>query len=272
MENQTQLVIFLIITFIAILAPAVVLVINIGSYTRRILEKEAKIKEIEHEKQIESFRMVAEAEEKERKKMAKNLHDSIIPMMSVVKRSLDLNAADYGSGTYNLEQLKTDIKTLEQTIVEVRGISHDLVPPSLSLYGVIKALEHYITYVNESADTHKTHFENRSTFGESLPFSMPEQHYIYRICLELLQNLYKYADYRSLHVITSNDDKHLQIEFIHDGKGIDNEEIERLTERSTGLGLRSLQSRALILNASIDYSFDKQTAGITVSIPFITLS
>jgi two-component system NarL family sensor kinase len=266
MENQTQLAIFIAITFVAILLPAIVLVINFSAYRRRILEKEARIRQVEHEKQIEGFKMVVEAEEKEREKMAKNLHDGIIPALSVIKRSLDNNALDYGSNKYNLESLKTDINTLEQTIVEIRGVSHDLVPPSLMMYGAIKALEHYIKYVGETGES-EINFEDRTTFGETMPLPIPEQHNVYRICLELLHNLHKYAHYKSLHIIAGNDTNYLKIEFIHDGRGISNEEIETLTNSSSGLGLKSLKSRASILNATIDYSYDSQTAGIVVTIP-----
>lgn len=267
MENQTQLVIFIIITFIAIISPAMVVVALISSHRRRILEKEARIQQIEHTKQIESYKMAAEAEEREREKMAKNLHDSIIPTLSVIKSSLDMNAVDYDNNKYNLKRLKKDISILEQAIIEIRGISHDLVPPSLTLNGVIKALEEHIKYADETTES-QIFFQDRTTFGDIIPFQMPEQYNIYRICLELLQNLKKYAGYGILHVVLENDNSNFKIEFIHDGKGISNEEIEDLTKSSKGLGLKSLKSRALILKADMDYSYDSQTAGIVIKIPF----
>lgn len=266
MENQTQLVIFIIITFIAIISPATVVGSIINNHRRKILEKEAKIRQIEYEKQIESYKLVVEAEEKEREKMAKNLHDGIIPTLSIVKSSLDMNAVDYGNNKYNLERLKKDITTLEQTISDIRGISHDLVPTSLTMNGVINALEHLVKQADE-IDQSQINFEDRTSYEGLIPFTMPEQHNIYRICLELLQNVRKYAHFKILHLIVENDDKFLKIEFIHDGKGINNEEIKILTESTNGLGLKSLKSRSSILNANIDYSYDSETAGVTLSIP-----
>lgn len=268
MEKQTQLVIFIIITFIAILSPAMVVVAIISGYRRKISEKETRILQIEHHKKINDYKIVVEAEENERQKIAKNLHDGIISKLSVIKSSLDMNVEDHSTENYDLTRLKKDIYNLELIIGEIRDVSHDLLPPSLVMNGAILALDNYIKYAHDSGNA-TVDFDNRTSFENDLPFTMPEQHNIFRICLELLHNLQKHANYKVLHVIadTTSDGK-LKIEFIHDGTGIDNIEIERLTKSSHGLGLKSLISRASILGAKIDYSFDKETAGVILEIPF----
>jgi signal transduction histidine kinase len=187
--------------------------------------------------------------------------------LSVIKSSLDMNVVDFDKGKYDSERMKRDVLNLEQAIIEIRGVSHDLVPPSLAMNGVLKALEDYINYSCESK-TSQINFENRTAFGEVIPFQMSEQHNIYRICLELLQNLKKYSNFKKLHVVVENDVGNLRIEFIHDGIGVNNEDIERFTNTSKGLGLKSLKSRSQILNASIDYSFDNHTGGVLLTIPF----
>jgi signal transduction histidine kinase len=267
MENQSQLVIFIIISFIAIISPAMAVIAIMSKHRRKILEKEARIQQIQHEKEIENYRMVVEASEKEREKIAKNLHDGIIPTLSVIKSSLDMNVVDYDKGKYDAERMKRDVMNLEQIIVEIRGVSHDLVPPSLAMNGVVKALEDYVTYSSQT-NTSKINFENRTTLEETMPLKMSEQHNVYRICLELLYNLQKHSFYKTLHVILENDGSSLRVEFIHDGKGVNNEEIERLTHSAEGLGLKSLKSRVQLLNGSIDYSYDNDTAGIVLNIPF----
>ncbi len=59
----------------------------------------------------------------------------------------------------------------------------------------------------------------------------------------------------------------LNIDFMHDGEGISNEAIAVLTESSAGLGLKSIQARVLILNASINYSADAHAACVNLKIP-----
>lgn len=263
---EKELIIFIVITCIAIISPATAIIALFSFYKRKMLEKETKIMEVKHEKQIESYKLVVEAEEREREKIAKNLHDGILPVLSVIKSSIDMNAEDYAIGKYNQDRMLRDIKALEESIIEIRGVSHDLAPPTLATKGFIKVFENYGKYAAENARTQIT-FEDRTVGHPDLLFSKTEQHNMYRICLELFQNLQKYSHYTRLQILISNSNKKLLIEFIHDGKGINNADIENLTKSSSGHGLRSLKSRVLILNAELDYSFDEHTSGIVLSIP-----
>jgi signal transduction histidine kinase len=265
MESQTQLTIFIIVTFIAMIAPTALIIGSSSLYKRRLLEKEAKIREIKHEQEITGFKMVLEAQENEREKIAKNLHDGIIPNFCAIQSNLETNAALVQNETY-LAKLNRDITALSKAITEVRVITHDLAPPTLLKLGLIAALDEHIDYLTTGRPI-ETNFEDRTNFKNGLPFNVTEQNNIYRICLELLQNLIKYANFKGLQVFVENNLSHLKIELIHDGKGITTQEIETLTTSTKGIGLKSLQSRAIILNATIDYSFDEHTAGIVVTIP-----
>ncbi len=62
-------------------------------------------------------------------------------------------------------------------------------------------------------------------------------------------------------------ENNLVIEFTHNGKGISNAEIEALSESNTGLGLKSLKSRLLILKAEVNYYKDINNSTITLFIP-----
>lgn len=267
MEDQKQLVAFIIITFIAILSPAMVVAFLISLHRRKMREKEAKIRQMAQEKEIENYKIIVDTEEKEREKIAKNLHDGILPTLSVIKSSLDMNAVDYANGKFNIERMERDVRMLEQSIAEIRGLSHDLVPPALVLNGVVSVLERYLKIASDGKSS-QIHFEDRTTFADDLPFPITEQHNIYRICLELLNNLQKHSDFSILHVIVSNDDSKFTIEFVHNGRGVDNDDIKNFTESSAGLGLKSINSRVQILGAELDYSYDSQTAGIVLTVPF----
>jgi signal transduction histidine kinase len=96
---------------------------------------------------------------------------------------------------------------------------------------------------------------------------MPQQLNIYRICLEILNNLYKHANYQYLKIIVERTGNNLQFEFTHNGMGITTKEIDKLAAGSQGLGLKSLMSRALLLNATINYEIDEGLASIKLQIP-----
>lgn len=230
-----------------------------------MIEKEAKIISIEHEKNIEVFKASNEAEEREKKKIAKELHDGIVPSLSAVERSLEKNLKDYQNGQFDPIRLRRDITEIEQAIESVRTIAHELIPPILLSFGLIKALSYQVERINDAGL--QADFENASPFDEKLPFSMEEQVNIFRMCTEILNNLHKHAGYKYLRVAVEKAGKDFVIDFTHDGKGITNEGIEVAANNGKGLGLQSLMSRALILNAFINYSVEEDTAAISIKIP-----
>lgn len=266
MEGQGELTLFIFLAVLFVITPAAIIISSASLYKRRLKEKEAKIKEIEYQKQIEGFKLVVEAEERERDKIAKNLHDGVIPGFCAIQSNLETHTNELEDEKQKVKFYK-DIKTLSNKIAEVRGITHDLALPTLNKEGLIAALEEHIDYLSE-ADNGEILFENKTNDDFNLPFTTAEQNNIFRICMELLQNLYKYAHYDSLQVCISSTKECLLIEFTHDGRGISNDAIKEFADSGRGIGLQSLKSRSMILNATIDYSFDEHTAGIVLTVPF----
>lgn len=234
-------------------------------HRKNMLEKEAKIIGIENEKKIEVFKASNEAEEREKKKIAKELHDGIIPTLSAVERSLEKHLRDYENGEFDAIRLRRDITEIEGTIESVRTIAYDLIPPILSTFGFIRALGYQVERINDAGL--QADFENSTPFNEELPFTMPEQVNIFRMCNEILNNLNKYANYKYLRVVVEKLEKDLLIDFTHDGIGITNKEIDTAAISGKGLGLQSLMSRALILNATINYLIEEDTATVSIKIP-----
>jgi signal transduction histidine kinase len=195
------------------------------------------------------------------------LHDEIIPTLSNTLRSVEVNIIDFENGKGSIDKLKKDALEMNHSIVRIRGISHDLAPPELLKFGVFAALKHYLKRIEDGGD-YQTDFEDTTAFGEKLPFTISEQLNIYRLCLEIINNLNKHTAYSYLKATIETQTMNLIIDFTHDGKGIENKEIDILTESSMGLGLKSLKSRALLLNAIINYSFDDELANVKITIPY----
>jgi two-component system NarL family sensor kinase len=267
MENQTGIAIFIAIGCLTMLCLAMGVLIFLNIHRKKMLEKEAKIQAIEHEKHIEVFKAATEAEENQKEKIAKNLHDGVVAPLSAVSRSIDKNIKDYENNKFSINRMRKDIRTIEQTIEIIRGISHDLAPSDLFSFGLIKALGYHLDTIRELADSNAD-FENRTAFNETVPFTKTDQLNIFRICLEIINNLLKHAKYKYLKVIVESDNKYLLIEFMYDGKGITNDEVRLISESSTGLGLNSIISRSLMLNASIDYSIEEEISFVRLKIPF----
>lgn len=266
MQNQTAIEILIIVGVLVMLSPAMVVVAFFNNYKKKLLLKEAKLLQIEHERQIENFKVANDAEEKEREKIARNIHDGIIPDLTAIQRSLEKYADNFSKQNIDIKGLENEIKRVSQTAENLRGISHDLIPTTLLKLGVIKALAYYVDRIREVGNS-MADYENRTEWDEDLPFTMPQQLNIYRICLEILNNLYKHANYQYLKIIVERTGNNLQFEFTHNGMGITTKEIDKLAAGSQGLGLKSLMSRALLLNATINYEIDEGLASIKLQIP-----
>jgi signal transduction histidine kinase len=268
MGYETEVGTFVGLGCMAMLSLALIVILISLSYRRRILEKENKIQAMHQEKQIELFRTSVEAEERQKEKLGNNLHDEIIPILTVIGRNIDKHIHNFKAGKFNPEHLKKEVDAIEQTVEGVRAIAHDLIPKMLFSFGLIKTLSYYIGQINELENS-AADFENKTSFGDEIPFSKNDQRSIYTVCLELLNNLYKHAHYNYLKVTLECIDNVFVIEFMHDGKSITNEEIELLAESKIGLGLKSIQARLLILNGTIDYSRDTDISFIKLDIPII---
>lgn len=222
------------------------------------LEKEKQIALLnsEREKQRIAFSAAVEAEEEQKARIANNLHDEIIHLLIAIKHRVDETPV-----------FKTDIsKLLNQTISGIKSIALELIPKVLLKSGLIEALEQHAIILNSSKER-VIELENDTTFEKDIPFTKSEQVNIYRICLEVLNNLLKHAHFTYLQIHIENTTNNLTIEFRHNGKGVNNNDIEILSNSTNGLGLKSLQSRLIILSASINYSIELETSIIQLTIP-----
>lgn len=265
MENKVEIISYIIAGMLLMICLALGILAVFIIHRKNMIEKEAKIVSIEHEKNIEVFKASNEAEEREKKKISKELHDGIVPSLSAVERSLEKHLKDHENGEFDPIRLRRDISEIEGTIESVRTIAHELIPPTLVSFGLIKALSYQVQRVNDAGL--QADFENSSPFDEKLRFSMQEQVNIFRMCTEILNNLHKHAQYKYLRVAIEKIEGYFVIDFTHDGKGITNKEIEAAAKNGKGLGLQSLMSRALIINAIINYSMEEDTANVSIKIP-----
>lgn len=269
MENQdiTNIKFLITIGILITLFLAAVIVLFVVYYQRKMLIKEAQMKLMEQEKQIELFKASVEAEEKQKEKIARNLHDEINPLLTVLKFNLSKHRIEIQKNKFEPASLVKDEETLDKAIEGIRTTCHDLVPSFLLQYGLIPSLEEYINHVQQ-IDGMEASFEYSSTPEDIEKFTVQEQLNIYRICLEILNNLFKHAKCSQFNMTVNTIQDNLMIEFKHNGQGVSNDEMEHFTNQSKGLGLKSLKARALILNASINYIKQPTYSTVQLNIPF----
>src|SRR5690606_35511966 len=126
---------------------------------------------------------VMEAEEKERRRIAADLHDGIGQILATA--SIQMNKTKKGQSVIDeMEAL------INQASSEIRAISHQVTPELLLNYGLTKTLEHEVSRLNSATDD--TRFELYIHQENSLPDDMISLT-IYRCFQELSSNIIKHA-------------------------------------------------------------------------------
>lgn len=178
-------------------------------------------------------------QERERTRMAKEIHDGVGPMMSTIKLHLDALA-----GISTNEKVKQKLSSINQMIVDtardIRQISHDLMPSSLKDFGLLTAIENLTKRINESNSKNLTVFYRQKVENTALDHLIEIN--LFRIVQEVINNALKYADCTEIHIqLISFDDK-LQLTIEDNGKGMVLEDVD------TGMGLQNIETRVKTLH------------------------
>ncbi|MFH0761041.1 MAG: sensor histidine kinase [Bacteroidota bacterium] len=174
---------------------------------------------------------VVETEASERKRIARDLHDGLGPVLSAInlyfQAYVDAKAADKHTIETKIREVISD------AIDDVSRISHNISPHVLEIHGLNTALNNFISaLVNNS----KIKVEFSSELTER--FELNKELTIYRCITELLNNTMKHADANRITISIYNRDKGLQIIYTDNGKGFDTG-----TDKSQGMGLYNIKNR-----------------------------
>lgn len=209
-------------------------------YQKRLLKKELEINRIKAEQQEKILRNTVQAQEKERKRIAQDLHDEVGAMLSVVK--LNVGRIEKKIDDVKPRTLASETKLyLDDVITQVRRISRDLMPPSLEKLGLSCALEEMVTWINKS-DQIKVVF---SKSGEPFRLEIKKELAVFRIIQELLNNALKHSNASQILIKSRFTNDYMAVSVTDNGVGFEPEKL-----KNTGLGLKNLESRSELMGAA----------------------
>ena len=209
--------------------------------------------------QKEQFRAVLSAEERERSRIAGELHDSLGQMLSTTKLQLSsLNPEVLGEEE---KQLQNAIGLIDESVKEVRQISHNLAPPALMRGGLISALRDLARLVRS---TDQLEFDLTIEATESSISKANEVH-LYRIIQELINNSIKHAGCSKMGLHLTEESDQLKLTIWDNGGGFD---LEKVLESEGGLGWQSILGRMKLLDGIVDVESDlHEGTKISLQIP-----
>lgn len=183
--------------------------------------------------------------EKERSRMASDLHDEVGPLLAAIKlriASLDANTQE------EEEEIEITNRQIDNIIKRMREISFDLMPTSLTRKGFAAALSEFIEYCSKSSVL-KINFK----FSET-KLVQAQAVNLYRIAQEIIHNTIKHAEASELLIELRKEKDKIILATRDDGKGFSYEEK---SDEARGLGLQNLLRRTEIIGGKMFFESQK---------------
>jgi two-component system, NarL family, sensor kinase len=210
--------------------------------------------------QMEVFTASVTTQDKERKRIAEDLHDGLGSILSTVKLTLErMDEEQLCLTPGQLNKYNSTLDLLNDAITEVRNISHNLMPASLSKLGLAPALKNLFDNITAHSKL-KIHFsthELNERLHESAEIS------IYRIILELMNNVVRHSKASEVSIQLIQYPDYINITIEDNGEGFDVKKA-RMKE---GIGLSNISSRVEFLNGKLDFDSGQNGTTVVIEIP-----
>lgn len=208
------------------------------------------IRDISNRKALEKqlLNTIVETEEKERQRLAIDLHDEIGPLLSSMKMYMQLlkNATDSSKMEYINNQL---LDLVKEAITATREISNSLSPHVLSNYGLIPAMSNMMDNIRPFIPvTFKTNCD-------SIRFEDNVETVYYRIFKELCNNTLKHSKAKNIDIALKFANGTLYLHYSDDGIGFELD--EKLNSKKDGIGLFNILSRVQAINGEYQIATSK---------------
>lgn len=192
---------------------------------------------------------IIEAQEDERSRMARDMHDgpaqslaNIIVKAELCERLLDVDKDRAKNELHNLKGV------IRGTLKDVRKIIYDLRPMSLDDLGLIPTLERYISIFEEDTGI-KVSLKTFGSFGD---LESPVQIAIFRIIQESLSNIRKHSKAKTTSIIIEKSLAKINLSIMDDGIGFDPENYKQNSNFvSSGFGLMNIKERVELLKGEL---------------------
>lgn len=214
---------------------------------KRLAEQQVQIqaqliRELEQEKQLHAANAVLRAQEDERSRIARDLHDGLGGMLSGIKQNLFGMTGNQVLSEAAAQAFQRTISDLDRTIHELRNIARNMMPEALLRFGLKDALQDYCEQLQQPGQL-DIHFQ---AFGLESRLEQDTEIVLFRIIQELVNNALKHAEAKNILVQIIRDENRLHLTVEDDGKGFDVQTLDRVA----GVGWLNIHSRAAYLGAS----------------------
>ena len=209
------------------------------------------------------FSTITTTEERERTRMAMELHDGIGALLSSINIYINLILSGEMLKNEVLNVLSLTKNLVDEAIQSAKEIANNLHPVILTRFGLVDTIKSFIEQI-ETAGIIKVDFKYadfRKLDNKNLELTL------YRIIHELINNTLKYAKAHNIVLSLSTHPTSIQLEYADDGIGIDTEETQ---QKKSGMGMSNIEGRIKALNGICNFQTKPQKGfRVFIEIPYI---
>ncbi|RYY55337.1 MAG: tetratricopeptide repeat protein [Chitinophagaceae bacterium] len=213
-------------------------------YRRYKLKQKSRLQQEIMTQQELAASAVIEAEEKERQRIARDLHDGVGQMMSAAK--MNLSAFEAGQPFRNEEdRLSFDkiVGLVDESCREIREVSHNMVPNALLKHSLAAAVRDFLDKISQKAISIHLYTE-----GLDQRLDSNVETVLYRVIQECVNNVIRHSRATSLDISIIRDADGISATIEDNGQGFDSSSREGFE----GIGLKNIQARIEYLKGTID--------------------
>ncbi len=189
---------------------------------------------------------IIEAEERERKRIASDLHDGVGQLMTAAWLNMQaINEKTKSTDAETAELLDKAMHLVDESCKEVRAVSHNMMPNALLKKGLVNAVREFLQQINI-----KSTKINLQTEGLNNPLTNHVETVLYRIIQESVNNVIKHAQATSLDISINQDETGIDVMIEDNGKGFNFSEANK----KDGIGLQNIKSRIEYLKGTVEWN------------------
>jgi signal transduction histidine kinase len=227
--------------FTSILIAAAIIAAILAYFTISIIWQQKKYRKLARAKVNAEITTL----EKERKRIASDLHDDVGPLLSAIK--IQINHLE-GHDDDEHKLIEKSSRYIDDIIQKMREISNDLLPNVLVRKGLSAAIEDFLGKMPVSGMSVEFNCPNDQRVASDIEVN------VYRLVQEIVHNTVKHAEASKLKLELIISEKQLRLASADNGKGFDYNEMIR---KNGGLGLLNLQSRTEMMGGDFDFKSAK---------------
>jgi len=231
-------------SFLAFFIILVTIVIFVYYSRKKIIANKLRSKEKELSIQKNALNQVIQAQEKERIRIARDLHDDISSKLNAVTMSIHILKMDTITKEQRDEISTSSLEACKMIGENSRRIAHNLMPPTLESTGLDLAIKELCIDYSKASDLQILY---KNPMNQQIFSTLPMDHqiHLYRIIQELFNNTFKHANASSITLTFTQNEDGMRFIFDDDGVGLKKENMQD----PTGIGLSNISSRAEIIKA-----------------------